>query len=323
MGRLALSFSATMAIVFAFASSIFGKFPDWVSTNVLGLESRLHYVLFSELRYDVLALALIVAVSPQLLWLARVVTGNFVRYIFHAGYGIVLPGRRLVGAVLVFSLLAAGLSAGLFVQAVSTYAYAILREYARSDQINIGRLIAQANTLGDSDLSGAANLVKRIVKAYPEYDDIEDLNKYIQNISDAKDNSNQLTQAAERFASANSHLLAIQYYRVAKSVFPQNKTAAERISSYVSKFQAARPTLEEFFTLCKEQANLPVLVKRIEEFGFAVREPQSIRSLRLNLAGESGSRVYLQICARPTHYQSFDEYFDALRAEIFDPKPQS
>jgi hypothetical protein len=323
MGRLALTFSASVAIVYAFLSSIFGKFQDWVTTNILGSESPLHYVLFSDLKYDLLALGLLVAFSPQLLWLGRSLFFVIVRLVFHASYCLMTSQRRSTGLALAISLLGTGLTAGFLFQALSTYGYAVSREYVKRDEINRQRLVEQANIHGKTDLSASVNLLKRIVKAYPDDEGNDKLNDYIQRFSDTRNNSDQLVNTADGFAAKNSHLIAIQFYRLAVAVFPQNKTAADRLLSYKLKFQSARPNIQQFFELCKNADNLTILVNRAEEFGFAIKEPQSIKRLHLNLAGEGGNRAYLQICGRATHYKTFDDYFSSLQVGIFDPTSKS
>ncbi|TWB06900.1 hypothetical protein [Bradyrhizobium stylosanthis] len=322
MSKVALTFSASVAIISAFLSSIFGKFPDWVTTNILGAESTLHYVVSSELRYDLLACGLLIALSPQLLWLARFSLLFIARLTFHASYCLVTP-RKLTGLFLLSGLLACGLSAGFFVQALSTYGYAVSREYTKRDEINRARLIEQANSLGRTDLLASISLLKRLIGAYPEDQRNDDLKRYLQRFSDAKDSSDQLVSTADGFAAKNSHLIAIQFYRLAAAVFPANRTASDRLSSYKEKLESARPSLQQFFELCKDPQQLPLLVGRSEEFGFAIKEPQSVKRLRLSPAGEGGNRAYLQICGNATHYRTFDEYFSDLQVRIFDPKSNS
>ncbi|WP_441261156.1 hypothetical protein AB7008_48185 [Bradyrhizobium sp. 521_C7_N1_3] len=319
MGKLALTFSASMALVVTFLTSIIGKFPDWVTNNILSKGSSLHYLLFSELKYDLLAIAALAALSPQILAAAKWSLDTSIRLTFHGSYCLIRRERRLTGIFLIASLLIAALSLGLFLQAVESYAFVAAREYHYSGQINHNRMIDQANALGKTHLSDSIALLREIGKSDPDNPD-RAIDAYIERYEKIRSSSDQLAQAGESLAQRNSYALAIVYYQLAVRIFRDNQFAKDRIAKYKDRFDGSKANLEQFFLLCKDQGNLRTLVDRIDDFGFAVREPASVRRLKAKgMDDDTAGRIYLQLCADALHHKSPEEYIASLRTQIFGP----
>ncbi|WP_022719789.1 hypothetical protein [Rhodopseudomonas sp. B29] len=317
MSKIALTFSASLALVVTFLTSVVGKFPDWVANNILSKGSSLHYLLFSEMKYDLLALAVAATLSPQILAAAKWSLDTSIRLAFHSAYCLISPNRRLTGIFLIASLFIAALSLGLFIQAVESYVFVAAREYHYSKQINRNRMVYQANDLGKAHLTDSIELLREIRKLNPDNPE-NDINSYIERYEKIRSNSDQLTQAGDSLAKRKSYALAVVYYQLAVRVFRDNEVAKNRISKYKDEFDGSKADLERFFALCKDRGNLRTLVERIDDFGFAVREPASVKRLKAKGMDDDGAgRIYLQLCADALHFDTPENYITTLRTRIF------
>lgn len=313
MGKLSLTFTSSVAIL----SFVIGKFPDWVAKNIIEPNSKFTYILHSDLKYDALALLIIIALIPPIIWCIRLFILTTSKAAFHIAI-LISHHRRMMACALTIAFGVAFLSFGLLAQAAAAYVFVVAREYSWHTEINRQRLIETANNVGETNgVLASIRILQRIITLYPDDEERnENLKAYITNVENYKNSSDQLTASGVAFAKAKRHYLAVKFYKAALGTFPYNKDASSRLEAYRRSFQESKPNIAKFFSLCRDKDLMGILAS-IEDYTFSVKETQSVKRLRVNMDGDDGNRIYLQLCSDPLRHENLTDYSAALENRIF------
>jgi tetratricopeptide (TPR) repeat protein len=294
------------------------RLPDWASTTFVSENGKLWYVLRSELKYDVIAVSLLVIFAPQVIYVLRYFCQSVVQMCFVAPH-LLMRGRIALLVLTIACCFGSAFLFGLFVHSVVTYAAVIYNELNNYEEISRQRLINEANAV---ELTygrvAAIPIYKRVLSIFA--DDPRN-SKIEENILHAKDQdaaSKRLTARAITLQNEKKDILAIEAYRMALAIFPHNADARKAIASYQGRLSADRAKVDSFFEQCK-QMNLRFIIENIDSFWFSVRDMGSIKTLTraLQLGGEPGQRVYFQICNDALKRNGPSEYFASVEHALF------
>jgi hypothetical protein len=314
-------------LVFAGAQLALGfiatKLPDWAGSVFLSKDGQLWYVLRSELRYDVVALSLLVIFSPQIVLAFRYFIHSIVQISFLSPH-LILKRKFFFFMAAIICCLGSSMFFGLFLQSIAAYAAVVVHEVQNYEDISRQRLINVANTVeATSGPIAALPIYQRVLRLFPDDDRNPIIERKIRTATDQNAASRKIMSRAQKFQSQNEDILAIQAYRSALAIFPYNSEARQAIMNYQARFAADRSNIESFYVQCRK-GQLGYILDNIDGLWFSVRDITSAKKLSQSIAQdyEATRRFYFQICQPALRQNSFSEYYSSVESMLFKGSPQ-
>ncbi len=309
-----LKFTTVALLGQAVISFIAAKWPEWLESTLLSEKSKYGYLIRTELVWDLVALGLVLAFLPQLVWTTRRSLMSLVRLCFHCSL-LVCQVRLITATCAIAGIMFAGLSAGFLLLNISSYAKAWIYELKNHETINLNRALSVAlKAEQDEGAESALPLFQTIIDQYG-IGNVDPIEKKVASLTSQISMSKLLEERADDLLAEHKPWLATILYKASLKVLPTRTRSQRKLIEIQTKFAVARPNLEQYFSLCKAK-DLSSIAKRAEDFEFAIRDIDSAKKVIQLNPKDDQSRVLFQLCADALRSESPDQYVRLLKEQL-------